>query len=91
MLKEKLSEEMLSGLASVSDTAVTVTPDSPRAMKAEELAELLRRKGMDARAAKNLEEGLKTAGELAGKDGLILATGSLYFIGAMREALGLKP
>ena len=91
VLKEKLSEEMLSGLASVSDTAVTVTPDSPRAMEAEELAGLLRGKGMDARTAKNLEEGLEKARDLAGKDGLVLATGSLYFIGAMRSALGLKP
>ncbi len=91
VLKEKLSEEMLSGLASVSDTAVTVTPDSPRAMEAEELAGLLRGKGMDARVAKNLEEGLEKARDLAGKDGLVLATGSLYFIGALREALGLKP
>ena len=91
VLKEKLSEEMLGGLASVSDTAVTVTPDSPRAMDAEELAGLLREKGMDALAAKNLEEGLEKARDLAGKDGLVLATGSLYFIGAMRSALGLKP
>ena len=91
VLKEKLSEEMLGGLASVTDTAVTVTPDSPRAMKAEELAELLRGKGMKAHAANSLKEGLETAGKLAGEDGLILATGSLYFIGAMRSELGLDP
>ena len=29
--------------------------------------------------------------ELAGKDGLVLATGSLYFIGALRDELGLAP
>ena len=91
VLKEKLSEEMLGGLASVTDIAVTVTPDSPRAMKAEELAELLRGKGMEACAANSLKEGLETAGKLAGEDGLILATGSLYFIGAMRSELGLDP
>ncbi|MBR5960462.1 MAG: bifunctional folylpolyglutamate synthase/dihydrofolate synthase [Clostridia bacterium] len=91
VLKEKLSEEMLGGLASVSDTAVTVTPDSPRAMDAEELAGLLRGQGMEARAANSLKEGLKTARRLAGEDGVILATGSLYFIGALRNELGRDP
>ena len=91
VLKEKLSEEMLGGLSSVSDTAVTVTPDSPRAMDAEELAGLLRGQGMEACAANSLKEGLETARKLAGSEGLILATGSLYFIGAMRNELGMDP
>jgi dihydrofolate synthase/folylpolyglutamate synthase len=38
-----------------------------------------------------LKEGLNTARELAGEEGLILATGSLYFIGALRSELGLNP
>ena len=91
VLKEKLSEGMLDGLASVTDTAVTVTPDSPRAMDAEELAGMLRGKGMEACAANNLKEGLENARKLAGEDGLILATGSLYFIGALRNELGMDP
>ena len=91
VLKEKLSEGMLNGLASVTDTAVTVTPDSPRAMDAEELAGLLRGKGMEALAANTLKEGLETARTLAGENGLILATGSLYFIGALRSEMGMEP
>ena len=82
---------MLSCLASAADEAVTVTPDSPRALEAGELGEKLREKGMKARAANSLKEGLSLARELAGEDGLILATGSLYFIGALRSELGLKP
>ena len=89
VLKEKLSDEMLSRLAGTADEAVTVTPDSPRAMRADELAELLRQKGIRARAANNLKEGLRQAKELAGNDGVVLATGSLYFIGALRSELGL--
>ena len=91
VLREKLTEEMLDCLQSVADEAVTVTPDSPRALKAEELAGLLREKGMNTYAAKNLKEGLAQALELAGEDGIVLATGSLYFIGALRSELGLKP
>jgi len=89
VLKEKLSDEMLSRLAGTANEAVTVTPDSPRAMRADELAELLAQKGIQARAANNLKEGLRQAKELTGNDGVVLATGSLYFIGALRNELGL--
>lgn len=89
VLKEKLSDEMLSRLAGTANEAVTVTPDSPRAMRADELAELLAQKGIQARAANNLKEGLRQAKELAGNDGVVLTTGSLYFIGALRNELGL--
>ena len=91
VLKEKMTEEMLSGLAATADEAVTVTPDSPRALPSEELKELLLQKGMKAASANHLKEGLETARELAGEDGIVLATGSLYFIGALRNELGLKP
>lgn len=89
VLKEKLSDEMLSRLAGTANEAVTVTPDSPRAMRADELAELLAQKGIQARAANNLKEGLRQAKELAGNDDVVLTTGSLYFIGALRNELGL--
>ena len=91
VLKEKLTDEMLAGLAEIAEEAVTVTPDSPRAMKAEELNALLAQKGLKTRTANSLKEGLNTARELAGEEGLILATGSLYFIGALRSELGLNP
>ena len=91
VLKEKLTDEMLAGLSSAADGAVTVTPDSPRALQADALSEMLRQKGMKARAANSLKEGLTQALEQAGEDGLVLATGSLYFIGALRSELGLEP
>ena len=91
VLKEKLSDEMLTQLSKTADEAVTITPESPRALSAEELSRLLRQKGMKACTANTLREGLKQAEISAGEDGIILATGSLYFIGALRSELGLKP
>ena len=90
VLKEKLSDDMLTQLSETADEAVTVTPESPRALQAEELSKLLQQKGMKACAANSLKEGLEQARKAAGDDGLILATGSLYFIGALRSELGLK-
>ena len=91
VLKEKMTENLAEQLSWMAREAVTVTPDSPRAMRAEELKALLTQKGMNARAANNLKEGLEKARALAGEEGVILATGSLYFIGALRSELGLKP
>ena len=91
VLREKLSGGMLAQLSGITGDAVTVTPDSPRAMEAEELSRLLSQKGMKALAANNPKEGLEKAKALAGEDGIVLATGSLYFIGALRNVLGLRP
>ena len=89
VLAEKLQPEMLTALAQLADTAVTVTPDSPRSMDAEEYAMHLRTVGVTATPAPSLEEGLKQAEALAGEDGIILAAGSLYFAGGLRNLLKL--
>ena len=81
----------MTGMSAAADEAVTVTPDSPRALRADELCGMLRQKGMKAHAANTLKEGLETARTLAGADGIVLAAGSLYLIGALRSELGLKP
>ena len=91
VLKEKLTDEMLRGLSMVADEAVTITPDSPRALPAEELSKMLAQKGMSVHTANTLEEGLTKALQLAGTEGIVLATGSLYYIGALRSILELKP
>ena len=91
VLKEKLSTGVLDEMSRITGIAVTVTPDNPRALEAEDLSMLLKQKGIRACAANNLKEGLKQAKKLAGEDGIILATGSLYFIGALRNELGLNP
>ena len=91
VLREKLSGGMLRELSAAAGEAVTVTPDSPRAMPAEELKGLLEQNGVKARAAGTVREGLAEAKRLAGADGTVLATGSLYFIGTLRNELGLRP
>lgn len=89
VLADKVQPDMLTMLAKLGGKIVTVTPDNPRAMAAEELAQRLRDCGGNARAAASLEDGLAWAKKLAGEDGIVIAAGSLYFAGALRTALGL--
>ncbi len=89
VLAEKLQPDMLAALAKLADTAVTVTPDSPRSMDAETYAMHLRTAGVAASPVPTLEEGLKQAEKIAGEDGIILAAGSLYFAGGLRNLLKL--
>lgn len=63
---------------------VTLTPVSPRALSAEDLAAELRARGADAVACGDIAQGLRTAREAAGEDGALVIFGSLYLAGAVR-------
>lgn len=89
VLADKLQDEMLGQMVHIAREIVTVTPDTPRAMPAEEYAARLNACGGHATPAATLAEGLDMARTLAGADGVIVAAGSLYFAGALRTALGL--
>ena len=66
---------------------VCITPPSPRKLDAPLLAEHLQAVGAEAVACDSIPEGVRTAMELAGKDGVVLCFGSLYIIGDIRDAL----
>ena len=68
---------------------VCITPPSPRKLEAVELAQHLREAGGKAEACDTVEDGVRRALALAGRDGVVLCFGSLYTIGALREALDL--
>lgn len=66
---------------------IAVTPDNPRAMTASDLAKVLARYGKPVETAESVEAGVQRAIDLAGPDGVCLAFGSLYMVGAIREAV----
>ena len=66
---------------------VCITPPSPRKLEAVELAKHLQSKGAKATPCDTIAEGVRLAVEKAGKDGVVLCFGSLYTIGAIKEAL----
>lgn len=72
-------------LNKAADAFVTITPDSPRALSAEALAEALSPLGKPVFAAANIESGIQRALELAGAGGLVCSVGSLYTAGRVRR------
>ena len=79
--------EMFRMLAPFAKEFVTVTPDNPRSLPAEDLAHHLERYELPVCACKSVSEGVQTAIDHAGPDGVVCACGSLYMISAICEAL----
>ncbi|MDD6319989.1 MAG: bifunctional folylpolyglutamate synthase/dihydrofolate synthase [Oscillospiraceae bacterium] len=88
MLEDKNCEKMLENLAPCFDKAFTVTPDSPRAMTAEELQERAKFH-MDAEAAKSVPAAIKQAIAWADENNLagVVVCGSLYLAAEARPYL----
>ena len=87
VLADKDYGEMFRPVMEHVDEFVCVTPDNPRQLPAAELAEHLRRAGAKAVPCATVAEGVQKAKELAGADGVVLCFGSLYTIGAIKDAV----
>ena len=66
------------------------TPDNPRALQAEELAEAIRPYNANVRAEKNISRAVEELFEMAGKDDVILSFGSLSFIGEITRIVNAE-
>lgn len=71
-------------LNTAADIFVAISPPSSRALPASELAECLKDFGKPVIACDSIESGIKTALELAEKDGVVCSVGSLYSAGQVR-------
>ena len=66
-------------LAEIGARAFTITPNSPRALSAEEFARILEGEGVEAKAFTTLEEAFETAHDAAKRDRVpLMCLGSLY-------------
>lgn len=88
VLGDKDYMSMARQLCPAAECFVTVTPDSPRALPAEELAERLAELRKPALPCGSIRQGIETAINMAGEDGLVCSVGSLYFAGAVRAYFG---
>ena len=89
VLGDKDYPDMVGEMLPLAKSFVTITPDSPRALTAQELADYLGSLGAQAQPCETTAQGLEQALELAGPEDVVCACGSLYMIGEVRHLLGL--
>jgi dihydrofolate synthase / folylpolyglutamate synthase len=88
MLSGRDPEAMVSALElGAHDVVLCVTPDSPRALPAAEVAAAVQAMGIEGEVVPDVGEALSRARSIATEDDRILVTGSLYVVGAARAVL----
>jgi dihydrofolate synthase/folylpolyglutamate synthase len=90
VLRDKEYDCMLDCLVPNMKCAFTVTPDSNRALDGNVLVERIKERGKEAVFVSCLEEAIQRAEEAAGPDGVVVACGTLTFIGAIIKWKGTK-
>jgi len=91
VMADKDVAQMLELLLPLAAAVLTVTPDSPRAMGAEELKELVLAGGVPSSACSSVADALQLAVGAAGREGVVCALGSLYLSGDVRKAVENLP
>jgi dihydrofolate synthase / folylpolyglutamate synthase len=90
MLRDKNYERLVKIIAPVAREVVCVAPQGDRGLDPEELAALVRTLGVHARAARSISEGFSMLKAEAAPTDVILAAGSLYMIGPVRQECGVE-
>lgn len=86
VMADKDFEDMLDLLVPLASEFIAVTPDNPRAMKSDKLAEVIRSHGVKATAYDTIDDGVRAAIEKAGEDEVVFSIGSLYFSADIKNA-----
>ena len=84
VLADKSYDSMLQLISPLADQLILVTPDNPRALKAEELSKYAKPYCSNIYVADNIYQGVNYALEHSKKEDVICAFGSLYFIEDIR-------
>ena len=87
MMADKAVKTSLKPLIEYSDSFIAVTPDNPRAMSCDELAEIGKLFCNDVTAIPSPVDAVKTVSAALGENDVLLVVGSLYLAGEVRETL----
>ena len=89
MLADKDVDGTLAILDRAADEYVCITPESERALPAEELAKKLEKYGKRITVCPAIPDAVAAACDAAGDTGMVCAVGSLYSVGAIRACFDL--
>lgn len=85
MMQDKQPEACADVLAPCAGQVIATTLAEPRALPAQALGDIYRRRGVAARSVPDMAQALLTARAAAGPDGVVVACGSLYLVGALMK------
>jgi len=91
VLADKDVEELVAELLPVADHVVVTEPPSSRAATTDRLEKAVRTAGRTVEVAADIPTAIDLASGLATDEDAVVVTGSLYTVGAARDALGLEP
>lgn len=84
ILRDKDYMKVIEILNKVADEYVCISPDSPRALSAQELGAELEKLGKPVSVCQSIRDGVSKALELADESDVVCAVGSLYSVGEIR-------
>ena len=88
MLRDKDTRRFIRSVGPMSDMVYATTPDSPRYLDPNILAQRFRKAYFEAKVVENPTDALLEAIANTPSDGCVVITGSLYLVAQMRTALG---
>ena len=81
VLRDKAVAEMAEILFPIAERVIVTRVDNPRSASVQEIREASRRVAVEISAADSVAEALDKAARMAGPDGLVVVTGSIYIVG----------
>jgi dihydrofolate synthase/folylpolyglutamate synthase len=87
VMKDKEYETMVAELSGIASRFIAVTPDTPRALSAENLANVMAKYCHHVETSDTIREAVEKSMKLASTDDIIASLGSLYYIGQVRTLL----
>lgn len=90
VLRDKEYTKMLEKLCEVCDSFIATEPDSPRALSAKELEDIIKGLGKEALSSKSIEDAVEKGLNSIKDDEVLVFCGSLYMIGRVRSILKQK-
>jgi dihydrofolate synthase/folylpolyglutamate synthase len=89
-MRDKAIAEIAEILFPLAENVVATRADNPRSATPEEIRQAAARTGAEVHCAPDVPAALAQARSLAGPEGLVVITGSIYIVGEAMGELGLR-
>ncbi len=90
VMRDKAMSEIAEILFPIAEHVIVTHAESPRSATPEEIHQAASRVSGEIRQMQNVEAALSEARRLAGDEGLVVVTGSIYIVGEAIRALGVR-